>query len=1021
MQIMNSPSTMVKKLAIFLLGLFAIINLSTAQVTVKIDDGSADPGQIVDIDVTLDNFNDIILFQYSLNWDETKFTFNSISNVTTELEQFSAAASIGTPPSVDEGEITVSWSKTNTQPESLPDDTRLFTLRLNAIGDACDESTVRLSNSPTVIEFVDSNTSNVGAVANNGEATINGTDCNGTGGGTLTVNAPDLTRDGGTNVCVPLTVTDFTNISSMTLGMGFDPAILSYTGVENANLPGFSGDGNVSVTGPGALTMLWFDNTGVTPATVTGTLMEVCFDVIGSSGQVSDVSFDEGASEFTLAPNDSPVQFVLNDGSVTVAGQTGGDDDFTLISGSGDIPMGGNACVPISVKNFDDIQSMQFAIMWDDGDLVYTGTQAYNLTQLTESNFNPTASNKLRVTWNNLTGGTSIADNTVIFEVCFEGSGDCDGTTDLMFTNDPPISIEVSNGSNEVVDAFFEVGTATVVCDGCMIAISNLSQPSCNGEEDGSIDVNLGSGTFNCVWTDASGATIQSGQECDITGLGAGTYTLTISDGADCDESRTFTLTDPAAIVFGGSKMDEEDNCDGSISLQMSGGVAPYSFSWEDGSAGSIRTLLCAGEYCVTATDANDCQAEMCFTINSSGIFIAEEDIDNVRCFGDDNGAIDITPDGGIAPYEFMWSGPSGTFTTEDISGLSAGNYDLTITDSSTPPNMYTGVFQVTQPSEITIGASIVPSDGDNGFIDISVSGGTGPYAFAWSPNGETTEDISGLAPGEYTVLVTDDNNCNVSSQTFVVPSRTISIAITSESFVTCNGECDGIIDGDITGGSGVYTFMLNGEATSFPVTDLCPGTYTLKVTDDLDVSESVDVVLTEPSALTIEVTDEIDCVTGSDGFIEVEVSGGTGAYTYQWSVAGSSSRITGLSSGNYSVLVEDENGCQIAEENIELESCDGPGGECFSHTPILSPNGDEFNNEFVIQCATTVENELSVFDRWGNLVFNMANYDNTWSGVSTGGDELPEGGYMWVLEVTNTDGSREIEKGTLTILRDQF
>ena len=1016
---MNSPSRMVKKLAIFIIGLFAIINIATAQVTVIIGDDAADVGQTVDIDVTLDNFTDIILFQYSINWDPSKFTFNSIVNVTTELEQFSAAASIGTPPSVDEGEITVSWSKTNTQPESLPPLTRLFTLRLNVVGTACDESAVRLSNSPTVIEFVDSNTSNVGAVANNGTATINGVGCNG-GGGTLTVTAPNVTSDAGSNVCIPLTVSDFTNISSMTMGFEFDADILSFTGAQNTDLPGFSSEGNVSVSSPGVLTILWFDNTGVTPATITGTLLELCFDVIGSTGQNTDLDFIEASSEFTVAPNDEAVPFILNDGSLTVTG-TGGSDDFTLISGSGNIPVGSSACVPISVKNFDDIQSMQFALMWDASLLTYTGTQNFNLTQLNESLFNNSADNKLRLSWNNLTGGTSVADNTVIFEVCFEGVGDCDATTNIMFTNDPPVQIEVSNGSNEVVPVFFEVGVATVECDGCMIAISNLSQPSCNGAEDGSIEVNLGSGNYACVWTDASGATIQSGTDCNISGLGAGVYTLTIDDGAECNESRDFTLTDPAAIVFGGSKVDIMEDCDGSIALQMSGGQAPFSFDWDDGSNGNIKTQLCAGEYCVTATDANGCVAEMCFTINAAGIFIADKDLTDVRCFGDDNGEIDITVDGGIAPYVYSWSGPSGTFTTEDISGLSAGNYDLTITDSATPANTYTGTCQIMQPDEITIGASIVASDGDNGFIDISVSGGVGPYSFAWSPNGETSEDLTDLAPGEYSVLVTDDNNCNVNSQTFVVPSRVILIEITSMPSVLCNGECDGIIDGNISGGSGVYTYMLNGEAASFPVTDLCPGTYSLKVSDDQGVSATQEITLSEPSALAIEITDvPTDCVDSGDGYIEVDVTGGTGDYDYQWSVPGSGNRITGLNAGTYSVLVEDENGCQITEEMIILMACENEV-PCYTHRPIISPNGDEFNNEFYIACADNVQNKLFVYDRCGALAFNMDNYDNSWTGLSNNGDELPEGGYMWILEVINADGSKELQKGTVTILRDEF
>lgn len=1008
---------MVRKIAMFLIGLFAIINVANTQVTVKISDDSANVGQTVDIDVSLDNFVDIVLFQYSINWDETKFTFNSLVNVTTELEQFSGAGSVGSPDNGgDDGELTVSWSKTNTQPETLPDGTRLFTIRLNAVGAECTESTVRLSNNPAVIEFVDSNTNNVGAVANNGVASIDGTSCNG-GGGDLTISAPDVSTDAGTNICVPLTVTDFTDVSSMTFDFLFDPAILSYTGIQNPALPGFSGSGNVFESSPGKLSVFWFDNTGTTPSTVTGTLFEVCYDAIGSANQTSNLEFEDSSVEFTLAPNDTPLPFVLDDGSVTITGMTGGDGDFTLISGDATFTQGGNTCVPIAVKNFVNIQSMQFALMWDESVLTYASTQNYNLVELTAANFNPTADNKLRVTWNNLTGGTNVVDNTAIFEVCFEGSGDCDATTSLMFTNDPPISIEVSNGLNEVVPVNFEVGTGTIECDQCNISIASLSNVSCNGADDGSIEVNLGSGTYDCVWTDGSGTVIQQSNDCDIFNLAPGSYTLAIDDGDACQETRTFEITEPAAIVFGGSKMDETDGCDGSISIQIIGGTAPFDFLWDDGSNGNIQSNLCAGEYCVTVTDAENCVAENCFTINSAGIGVVDVDISNIKCFGDDDGSIDITPDGGVAPYTFAWSGPSGDFTTEDISGLSAGNYDLTITDSNS--EVFTMTYSVTQPNEIKIESNIVKSDGNNGSIDISVTGGLPPYSYSWS-DGPTTEDRTGLPPGIYTVLVTDDNNCNVSSGPLNVSSTSIVINITSPSSVSCNGTCDGAISGEVSGGSGVFTYKLNGDVVSFPVSELCPGSYTFTVEDDDGLIASEDFEIGEPSQLTVDISDSIDCIDGDNGFIEVDVQGGVGGYTYVWNVPGSGDRISGLSAGTYSVLVTDDNGCQVAEEDIRLNSC-GPDVPCLTHRPVISPNGDDFNNEFYIACVTDFENKLRVYNRWGVLVFGMDNYDNTWTGLDTNGNELQEGGYMWILEVTNEDGSKEIKRGTLTILRDQF
>ena len=1009
---------MVKKFAIFLIGLIAMINLSTAQVTVKISDETVAVGGTVDVDVTLDNFTDIILFSYSINWDETVVKFNSIVNVSTTLPQFSEAANFGTPDKTggEPGELALSWSKTNTQPESLPSNTLLFSIRFDVIGAACESSNVRLSNSPTVIEFVDSNTNNVNAIASNGEVVV---DCDG-GGGDLVISSPDLSGDAGTNICVPINVTNFIDVLAATLEIEFDPSILVYTNVQNVDLFGFDAAGNFGVSNAdqGELILSWFDSTVENPATVEGTLMEVCFDIIGSAGQISAIELLNG--DFSNS-NDESLVYTAENGTVSVSGNTGGSDDFTVVSGDSSIPMGDVGCVPISVKNFNDIQSMQFAISWDASLLAYDNIENLNLTQLKASNFNQTADDKLRLTWNNLTGGTSVPDDQVIFDVCFQGIGACDEGTSIMFTNDPPISIEVSNGSNEVVPVNFEVGTATVEC-GCSISVREMVNPTCNGDADGSILVSVGGGgvTYTCTWTDASGAVVQSSSDCDLVDVAAGTYTLAISDGADCAESQSFTLEAPAAIVFGGSKLDETENCDGSINLSMIGGTAPFTFAWGDGPTTNARPNLCAGEYCVTATDSNGCAENTCFTVQPVGLSVVA-DITDVRCFGDDNGGIDISILGGVETYVFTWSGPSGTFTTEDINNLSAGNYSVTITDGSIPALEFVGNYQVTQPDEILIGASVKPSDGANGSIDITVTGGQGPYSYVWTPNGENTEDLNNLAPGDYRVLVTDDNNCNVTSQIFTIFSTFINIDITSSNSVSCFGVCDGTIDGAITGGSQVYTFKLDGNVVEFPVTGLCPGSYVFSVEDDQGVFASDDVIIGEPTELILAFVLQSDCVAKQDGFIEVTASGGTGSYDFNWSNSGTGSRVENLDDGTYGVLVSDENNCQVAMESIILESCDPPV-PCFTARPVITPNnGDNFNNEFFIACADDFETHLNIYDRWGQTVFSMANYDNSWAGQDDRGNELPEGAYFWILEVTNADGIKELQKGNVTILRDQF
>lgn len=1002
---------MVKKFTILLLGLMAFIGGLNAQVAITMSDETVNPGQTVDVDVTLDNFTDIISFQFTVDYDPTVITFNSIVNVTTELEQFSnSAANFGTPGgTIPEGEINVSWSKTNTQPESLPANTRLFTIRFNTVGSACDDSNLTFSN----VEFADDNANTVATNENAGSVLINGTNCGGNGG-TLTITADDVTVDSGTNVCVPLTVANFTDIQAVSMTVSYNQGVATYTGINNPNLPGLTND-NV-FDNNGEINMFWFDDTGVTPVTYEGILFEMCFDVTGGGGESTDLVFSN--TDFANSSDES-VPHTAIDGSITATGGTGGSTDFTLDAGDVTIGMGGTGCVPISVRNFNDIQSMQFAIMWDASVLTFTEVSNLNLSDLTASNFNLRTDNKLRVTWNDRVGGTTVPNDQVIFNLCFEAVGDCEASSSIMFTNDPPISIEVSNGDNEVVDVNRVSGSVTVEC-GCTIGVNSINNPTCNNGTNGSILVNVG-GNVTCTWRDANNNIVGQAGECNLTNVGAGVYTITISDGQGCNESRSFTLTAPNAIVFGGSKLDENEGCDGSIALQMVGGTAPFTFSWGDGSTSSQRSNLCAGEYCVTATDVNGCIASSCFTINPSGPGVVSETITNVTCFGGSNGAINITVAGGTSPYTFNWSGPSGTFTTEDISNVRAGTYNLTITDSSNPQIMTTFSYAITQPSEIIISGNVTHSDGNNGAIDINVSGGSGTYSYLWA-DGTNSQDRTGLAPGTYTVTITD-GTCSV-SESIDVFNRNLSLSnISGNISVTCNGDCDGTIDGEIIGGSGNFTYLLDGNQVSFPVTDLCPGEYEFRVEDAIGVFDSKSITITEPTVIEVSVFNQSSCpFPNGEGTISLQVEGGAAPYDFQWSVpSDNEATISNLDYGTYSVLITDANGCSVALEDIDLD-CGGTGEiPCFTSRTVITPNGDGMNDEFYIECATNFSNTLKVFNRWGQLVFEASDYDNTWLGVDSAGNELPEGGYMWILETTDSDNTKSINKGTVTILRDRF
>jgi gliding motility-associated-like protein len=126
---------------------------------------------------------------------------------------------------------------------------------------------------------------------------------------------------------------------------------------------------------------------------------------------------------------------------------------------------------------------------------------------------------------------------------------------------------------------------------------------------------------------------------------------------------------------------------------------------------------------------------------------------------------------------------------------------------------------------------------------------------------------------------------------------------------------------------------------------------------------------------------------------------------------------VTDLPADAYNVTVTDANGCTVAVTNIEVDECELEG-LCYEASTIISPNGDNFNDVFLINCVTDNPSDLTVFDRWGRVVYSQSNYDNTWQGIDNSGKDLIESSYMWVLTVNFGQGRKEVQKGTVTLLR---
>ncbi|MCB0769543.1 MAG: gliding motility-associated C-terminal domain-containing protein, partial [Flavobacteriales bacterium] len=252
--------------------------------------------------------------------------------------------------------------------------------------------------------------------------------------------------------------------------------------------------------------------------------------------------------------------------------------------------------------------------------------------------------------------------------------------------------------------------------------------------------------------------------EANISGLDAGTYCLTILDANGCTIERCTDLDTP--LMLEASAVATPSSCgsdDGTVDLTVNGGSAPLSFAWNNGANTEDLSDLQANSYDVTVTDANGCTVSTTAVVAGTPGLVANGVTDNSTCFGTSEGGVDLSVITGTAPFTFAWSNGS---TAEDLVGVPAGSYSVSVTDDA--GCAYQATYVVLENPEISIdtivsaysgGYNVSAYGAQDGSITTAVSGGTEPFMFEWS-NGATSESISGLAAGEYSLVVTDANGC---------------------------------------------------------------------------------------------------------------------------------------------------------------------------------------------------------------------------------------------------------------------
>ena len=537
----------------------------------------------------------------------------------------------------------------------------------------------------------------------------------------------------------------------------------------------------------------------------------------------------------------------------------------------------------------------------------------------------------------------------------------------------------------------FELNESDQIVTNALISPSN-----CFGGEEGFITIDLSGGTAPLSYNWLNG----TGTPDSLYALSDGLYVLIVNDGLTCIDTFNFILQSPDLLEIDLTADQSLLSCNGALTtanVVVNGGVDPYSFVWNDSDTTQQR-IIGAGNYLIDVIDSNGCIASdsiVIFEPDSLEIFLEYSDI---GC--DFGAAASLTYLGGVPPITFLWSTGD---TTSSIESLWDLTYWVVVTDScgtSVSDTINLEYYELN--TDINYNDSTYSAD-----VEVFSSTSEGPFEFVWiNIFGDTisfTEDIYSLCEGTYFAVTADlSNDCSVVDTLLVeydLPFGIVDVLTTT-------------VYNDINlWGASPYSYLWsNGQVKQ--KSDLCPGSHWVEVTDvnNCIVREDFtidDLIITLDPASSI-----IECnIENLDVNIQATAIGGIAPYSFQWwnGFIGNSINL-GLNPGNYSLTVTDANNC-IEDTSFKIASLTS---ECIPN--VFSPNGDNINDSWSLEDTFLYsDSKVSIYGRFGSLIFESVGYYEKWNGTNTNGAEVPDGVYFYSIELGN--GFDPIN-GTISILR---
>jgi gliding motility-associated-like protein len=981
-----------------LIGLLLL--LSSAVVSAQVLDIKFTPampggtvGSVITVDVVANKFEGIAGMTFPILYDQTKLQFKTIKSLTPDLPGFIYNQATGTPPlcpggglppcssSIDNpvaGKISLLWFDPAGTGNYLDENTILFKIEFTVLATGTSNIFVSPTATPTL------NVIGMGNVPATFTYPVGVTPPAPIVGFALII-PHDSIRPGET-MCVPVLVNDFINVVGMQFVVNYQSSVFSFSHLQGYNLAGL----NCSNFNPtiGRVTVNWEDATGAGVTIPNNTpIFEVCLIANGpgaTNGAVTSIVCNGNgllpaspiAIENAMGVNlwSEPNSGVP--GSILVSSTAQLEDEIVRYRADtiNVAQVGDSASVAIKVRKFKNINQFQFVVSYD---VAVLGT---GLPRLITTLPNGTGNSaflveaisgqpgKLKVSWrsSSATNGQTLADDANLCILRFPTSSATPGamtnvTVGALETVVPPIPLQTQERPNaymappnarvpscpykpRTANGWVKMGTLTAVPTVTLVSKTDVN---CFGVNIGAIDISVAGGlttAYSYKWSNTPMSTTQ-----DLSGVGAGTYTVTVTSGTT---STTFsaTIAGPTSAISVPSSAVTLTNvkcfggADGAISIAPTGGTAPYTYNWGNGVTTQNRTALGGGSYTVTITDSKGCTfvpAGYPVTAPSVAMSVATSNIKNIRCLNDLNGGVTLTPAGTQGTVTYAWKNASGSAIAASPASaptnLAAGTYSVTLTDGNNCTTSTSNIVIAAPLSAFTVDPAIVtapPCAGqNNGTITVNSFGGwAGAATIQWSNPvpGNGGFNPMGVAPGTYNATVTDAGTCAKAISASVGPGADISITNTNATNVTCFSQANGSIAITLSAPFTSVNWTMNGApaGSGTTISNLGPGTYVPTVSFGNGCTKVFPAVtITEPNALVVSLDSMTQQGQTEDGALDINATGGnTGIITYAWTgpngFTANTQDITGLGAGDYTVTVKDAKGCQTIQTYTVTKAC---------------------------------------------------------------------------------------------------